>query len=71
MQDDKVNIKTPKGGKPTWVVVPACKDEVLGSLTFHDHVILDLFLAKYRELDAHGFGLLTFSIDEGNPGNAS
>ena len=58
-----IKIITPKGGEPTWIVVLAWADTVLGSLTFKDKGSMDMFLEKYLQLSEAGFGLLKFDID--------
>ena len=60
---DRVSIKTPKGGTPSYVFVMAVNDVIIGSVTFTTENELKLFQDNYKLLHKHGFGSVQLNID--------
>lgn len=60
---DRLNIKTPKGGKPTWVFLMSYQDMIIGSVTFYSQESFDEFKSNYKKLPIENWGSLIMHID--------
>jgi hypothetical protein len=58
-----VKILTPEGGTPTYHLVIALRNEIIGSITFKNKTDAEHFQQMYNTLQPLGFGFLDLHID--------